>query len=119
MALIRTLSQPAATIRSRTRGRLPLVLTWMVAAGWRARIAAVASTTARPRVSASPSHPWPKETMAASSPSRKWPASPASSATVGAKPIRSWGEGTAPSLWREMQPRQSALQAGDAGRAAS
>ena len=44
---------------------------------------------------------------------------PASSAAVGAKRIRGCGAGAWPSVCSEMQPRQSALQAGEAGSAPS
>src|SRR5207247_9556934 len=114
--LIRIEFSPASIRRLSTSGRDPLVLMWMVDAGHADRVRRVASTSAAPRVSGSPSQPCPKLTKFAGFALRCQAASSAISDAVGAKARRVWGEATSPHR-SEMQPRQAELHAGAQGRA--
>ena len=67
----------------------------------------------------SPSHPWPKETMACSASIRCGTATSQSSSTVGTKVSRSWLAGQQSDSCSEMHPTQRALHAGETGSGAS
>ena len=112
-------SMPASASRSTASGREALELKLMVPREVARRI----SRTAAQMVSAcrigSPSHPWPKETMAFSACCRWGTATWQSSSTVGTKLSRSWLEGQQSDSCREMHPRQRELQAGEVGSGAS
>jgi len=81
------------------------------------------SRTAAQMVSAcrigSPSHPWPKETMAFSALCRCGTAIWQISSTLGTKVSRSWLAGQQSDSCSEMHPRQRELQAGEVGSGAS
>ena len=78
------LSSPARAICSTRRGRLPLVLQLIVPRSVACRMRRAASEITSARRSGSPSHPWPKLTMASGTVVRNGSATSTTWSAVGA-----------------------------------